>query len=89
MITSSSDVVEILLEAEREVGRYSWEGTFADYLKMVSEKPSVSRLSHKVVYDAIMDLGVEESAHVLEVSPQTVRLDWRMARGWLRQRLER
>ena len=62
MITSSSDVVEILLEAEREVGRYSWEGTFADYLKMVSEKPSVSRLSHKVVYDAIMDLGVEESA---------------------------
>ncbi len=34
-------------------------------------------------------LSVEESAHVLEVSPQTVRLDWRMARGWLRQRLER
>ncbi len=34
-------------------------------------------------------LSVDESAHVLEVSPQTVRLDWRMARGWLRQRLER
>ena len=34
-------------------------------------------------------LSVEESAHVLEVSPQTVRLDWRMARAWLRQRLER
>ncbi len=34
-------------------------------------------------------LSVEESAHVLEVSPQPVRLDWRVARGWLRQRLER
>ncbi|MHC4093822.1 MAG: sigma-70 family RNA polymerase sigma factor [Planctomycetota bacterium] len=34
-------------------------------------------------------LSVEETAHVLEVSPQTVRSDWRMARAWLRQRLER
>ncbi len=32
-------------------------------------------------------LTVDETAHVLEVSPQTVRLDWRMARAWLRQRL--
>jgi len=32
-------------------------------------------------------LTIEEAAHVLEVSPQTVRLDWRMARAWLRQRL--
>jgi RNA polymerase sigma factor (sigma-70 family) len=34
-------------------------------------------------------LSVEETAHVLDVSPQTVRSDWRMARAWLRQRLER
>jgi RNA polymerase sigma factor (TIGR02999 family) len=34
-------------------------------------------------------LSVEETAHVLEVSPQTVRSDWRMARAWLRQRLGR
>ncbi len=32
-------------------------------------------------------LTIDEAAHVLEVSPQTVRLDWRMARAWLRQRL--
>jgi RNA polymerase sigma factor (TIGR02999 family) len=32
-------------------------------------------------------MTVEEAAHVLEVSPQTVRLDWRMARAWLHQRL--
>jgi RNA polymerase sigma factor (TIGR02999 family) len=34
-------------------------------------------------------LSVEDTAHVLEVSPQTVRSDWRMARAWLRERLER
>ncbi len=34
-------------------------------------------------------LSVDETAHVLEVSPQTVRSDWRMARAWLRQRLDR
>ncbi len=34
-------------------------------------------------------LNIDETAQVLEVSPQTVRSDWRMARVWLRQRLER
>jgi RNA polymerase sigma factor (TIGR02999 family) len=34
-------------------------------------------------------LSVEETAHVLEVSPQTVGSDWRMARAWMRQRLDR
>jgi RNA polymerase sigma factor (TIGR02999 family) len=34
-------------------------------------------------------LSVDETAHVLEVSPQTVGSDWRMARAWLRQHLDR
>ena len=34
-------------------------------------------------------LSVDETAEVLEVSPQTVRSDWRMARAWLRERLDR
>jgi RNA polymerase sigma factor (TIGR02999 family) len=34
-------------------------------------------------------LSVKETAHVLEVAPQTVKSDWRMARTWLRQRLDR
>ncbi len=33
-------------------------------------------------------LTVEETAEVLEVSPRTVQLDWRMARVWLQDRLE-
>ena len=34
-------------------------------------------------------LSIDETAHVLDVSPQTVRSDWRMARAWLREFLDR
>jgi RNA polymerase sigma-70 factor (ECF subfamily) len=33
-------------------------------------------------------MSVEQVAHVLEVSPRTVELDWRMSRAWLRDRLD-
>jgi DNA-directed RNA polymerase specialized sigma24 family protein len=33
-------------------------------------------------------LSVEETARVLEVSPQTVMRDWRLAQSWLLQELE-
>ena len=33
-------------------------------------------------------LSVEETAEVLEVSPTTVKRDWRLARAWLRQRMD-
>jgi RNA polymerase sigma factor (sigma-70 family) len=32
-------------------------------------------------------LTVEETAHVLEVSPQTVMRDWSLARAWLAREL--
>ena len=32
-------------------------------------------------------LSVEETAEVLEVSPQTVMRDWRLARAWLAREL--
>ena len=32
-------------------------------------------------------LTVEEAAHVLEVSPDTIARDWRMARSWLQREL--
>ncbi len=34
-------------------------------------------------------LSIDETAHILDVSPQTVRSDWRMARAWLREFLDR
>lgn len=54
-------IQEILAESERVAGRYSWEGTFANYLRLVTDNPGISRLSHKLIYDAIVDAGVEES----------------------------
>ena len=60
MLTKLS-IEEILAESEQEVGRFEWEGTFADYLRMVIHNPSHARLSHALVYDAIMAHGVETS----------------------------
>jgi RNA polymerase sigma factor (TIGR02999 family) len=32
-------------------------------------------------------LSMKEAAHVLDVSPETIKTDWRFARAWLQQRL--
>ena len=61
MLTSKLPVEYLLEEAEREVVKYDWEGTFSDYLHMAIENPGISRLSHQLLYDAIMSEGVEES----------------------------
>ena len=52
-------VQDILDQSDREAGRFAWEGTFANYLRMVVENPSISRLSHATVYEAIMQHGSE------------------------------
>ena len=61
-MTSKSVADSLLREAEQAAEQYSWEGPFAEYLRMVIENPSVSRLSHKIAYDAIVDHGGHESA---------------------------
>jgi serine protein kinase len=37
-----------------------WEGTFADYLEIVTKNPQVADLAHARVYDMIMAAGVDE-----------------------------
>ncbi len=56
-MTGELTVEAIISEAESEATRYSWEGTFKDYLSAVLEDPSKSRLSHAYIYDAIMAKG--------------------------------
>ena len=58
---SKVPIDELLAEAEREAGRFTWEGTFADYLRMVVQNPTLSRLSHRLVYEAITADGVDQS----------------------------
>ena len=55
------DIDQLLETSKEEFGRYDWDGTFTEYLEMVREDPSVSRLSHRLIYDAILNQGVEES----------------------------
>ena len=56
----SISVAQVLAESELETDRYSWEGTFSQYLEMVVATPALSRLSHGLVYDAISSAGTEE-----------------------------
>lgn len=61
MTTTEPQVDDFLAEAEREAGRFQWEGTFADYFRMVTENPSLARPAHTLVHDAIMANGIKQS----------------------------
>ena len=52
-------IEEILAVSEREAALYDWQGTFADYLAMVVENPSVVKLAHARVRDAILAQKVD------------------------------
>ena len=45
------------------------------------------RKSHVVELRFFGGLGIEETAEVLKVSPETVKRDWRLAKAWLRREL--
>ena len=52
-------IEEILATSEREASLYDWKGTFADYLAMVVENPSLVKFSHARVRDAILAQKVD------------------------------
>ena len=55
-----------LLDSVRQklnIGDYKkihWEGSFAEYLDIVQERPEVTRTAYQRLYDMIMSYGVEE-----------------------------
>ncbi len=59
MPDSIMSIEEILAASEREASLYDWKGTFADYLAMVVENPSLVKLSHARVRDAILAQKVD------------------------------
>ena len=56
-MTNEITIQSIISEAESEAVRYSWEGTFEEYLRLVVSDPLKSRLSHAYIYDAITSKG--------------------------------
>lgn len=61
MVDSPMSIKDILAASQREAARYDWKGTFADYLAMVMKNPSISKLAHARVRDAILAKGVDVS----------------------------
>ena len=45
-MTSKQSVREILAESVRVAGQNEWEGTFENYLRLVTDDPQIPRLSH-------------------------------------------
>jgi serine protein kinase len=59
--------MDILKKIERyrdEEEKLRWEGTFAEYLEMLKEKPWVAQSAHSRVYNMIKDAGIEEEKGV-------------------------
>ena len=61
-MAAGQSVDGLLAESERELVRFDWDGTFAEYLGMVIENPAASRLSHALVYDAITAGGESQAS---------------------------
>ena len=61
MADTSMSIKEILAASQREAALHEWKGTFADYLAMVVENPSIVKLAHARVRDAILSKGVDIS----------------------------
>lgn len=53
-------ILSKLEEYRRQERKNTWEGTFANYLEMVKEKPHVTQLAHARIYNMIKSHGVEE-----------------------------
>lgn len=50
-----------LQEHRQQENELQWEGTFADYLRIVAENPRVARFAHARIYDMIASHGLEET----------------------------
>ncbi|MEO0632478.1 MAG: ECF-type sigma factor [Planctomycetota bacterium] len=63
----------------------------ADLVELAELLERLSRVNQRqaklIEYRFLLGLSVEETAQMLEVSKRTVMLDWKAARGWLKQEL--
>ncbi|KMK75637.1 PrkA family serine protein kinase [Alkalihalobacillus pseudalcaliphilus] len=54
------DILRKVEKYREEEERLKWEGTFAEYLQLLKEKPWIAQTAHSRVYHMIKDAGVEE-----------------------------
>ncbi|MFD1707269.1 PrkA family serine protein kinase [Siminovitchia sediminis] len=54
------DILKKIEQYRSQEEKLRWEGTFADYLELIKEKPWVAQSAHSRIYNMIKDAGVEE-----------------------------
>ncbi len=54
------DILRKIEKFREDEQKLKWEGTFAEYLEIVKEKPLVAQSAHSRVYNMIKDAGIEE-----------------------------
>lgn len=54
------DILNKIQRHREEEEGLKWEGTFADYLEILRERPEVAQTAHARIYNMIKDAGVEE-----------------------------
>ncbi len=54
------DILKRIEEHRSREEKLRWEGTFAEYLEIVRNKPMVTQTAHSRVYNMIADAGIEE-----------------------------
>src|SRR5699024_1565402 len=56
------EILSRLKQYREEEAMLEWEGTFADYLELVRERPEIAQSAHSRLYNMIKFAGVEENA---------------------------
>lgn len=54
------NILDKVKSYREEENRLKWEGTFADYLNIIKERPEVAQTAHSRVYNMIKNSGVKE-----------------------------
>ena len=58
---STWDILKQAEEQRAQTDKLHWEGTFKDYLEIVSKNPKVADLAHARMYDMIAAAGVQDN----------------------------
>ncbi|MCJ7840456.1 PrkA family serine protein kinase [Lederbergia sp. NSJ-179] len=54
------DILKRIEQYRSQEENLKWEGTFAEYLQLLEEKPWIAQSAHSRIYNMIKDAGVEE-----------------------------
>ncbi|MFJ5565343.1 PrkA family serine protein kinase [Lysinibacillus xylanilyticus] len=54
------NILDKVKSYREEENKLKWEGTFADYLNIIKERPEVAQTAHSRVYNMVKSAGVEE-----------------------------